>query len=206
MNSVLSWISIVLGVAGIWLGIKRIDLNRYWKATLSILDLALLAWSVASLRWTGLSLFVVANLISLFVWSIWLAATQEDTLTRAAMQTDTDVKTLRALQSDLRKEHKVFRQLMPRQQAKLILYLAQRDRTVLEIERMAIPVSMLWVIYRPDVELSRLATDFDRILRLRKMPATYSMKLADAIVAREMESPESYQEVIGRMLSSNGTG
>jgi hypothetical protein len=47
-------IGIALGLVVLWTGFRKLELSRFLKAVLTILDLALLAIATISLGWLGL--------------------------------------------------------------------------------------------------------------------------------------------------------
>ncbi len=200
MIDIVSLAGILVGVAGIWFGVKRIELSRYWKAVLSVCDLVLLVVGLTTLGKTGAVAFVLANILGAIGYGLSLAAEKEDILANAAAVSGSDMKSLAKLQSDLRQKHKVIRNLRPLDQSRLILYLSKRARGTNEIGAMAPHIAALWIINRPDIELPTLVEKFDQLLRLWNMPVEDSAKLADQLTVLAQRSPTSLDDLMDGLI------
>src|SRR5688572_14205308 len=86
--------------------------------------------------------------------------------------------------------------------AELISLLAQRARTPSEIEEMALPVALLWVVHRPD--LGCLVERFDTLLRLYGEPASESMRVADTLSAGTKASAATFTEMLDALVAAAG--
>ena len=92
-----------------------------------------------------------------------------------------------------------FRSLGPIRLAQLISFLAQRGRSAAEIEQMARPVALLWVVHRP--ELEHFVEQFDRLLRLHDEPASEAMRVADLLTASTQASAATFQEMLDALIA-----
>jgi len=201
MDQAIAYLSLATVVAGIWLGLKKPQLSAFGRSVLFALDLILLGWSVFVLRWTGVSIFLAAMVLGAILWGLWLAVRQQDILAQAAVASDAQRSELETLQKRLRKSHREFRHIGPLDQARLIRNIAERNRSIDEIEQMANPVATLWVAYRPAVELKELVVDFDRLLRIWKTPANKSSKNADKLTGAIRHSAGGYRDVIDGLMA-----
>jgi len=203
-NDAVAYIAILLSVAALWTGLKKPDLSVFWKTSLYILDLLLILWGVISLGWSGVYLLIAANVLATLTWSAWLAVKQQDLLTQAAIAAGVGRPEMEALEKRLRRSHRAVKHLGPLDRSRMIRYLADRNRRIGEIEALAVPVATLWVIYRPDVELPQLVEDFDRLLRIWRVPVEDAMSLADKLVIATQRTAGNYSEVVHALLTVGG--
>lgn len=193
-------LGVVLGLVLLWTGLRRIELSGYWKGLLSLLDLAVLIYSIANLGLiVGTILVVVANLLLFLLTAIRAAMRHEDVLAHAAAVSGSDLSEMKALATRLRRGHKVFGYLGPMTTARLIDHLSDRARTVAEIEEMAPPIAMLWLVDRPD--LGKVVDDFDRLLRLWSKSASEAMAVADTLTATRQHSRMTLQEALDGLIA-----
>lgn len=196
----LNALSIVLAFVLLWTRIEKVELSGYWKGLLSFVGVGLLAFQVAGLGWPRSAFLVVgANGLLALAMSIRLAAQQDDVLARAAAVSRSTKQEMKALAKRLPQDHKVFRYLGPIRTAKLIDHLSDAARNIPEIEAMAPPVAMLWVMDRP--EMGVFVRDFDRLLRLVRKPASEAMSVADTVTETAQNLPMSLQEVIDSLIA-----
>jgi hypothetical protein len=191
---------VLVGLALLWVGLRKLELSRPWAAVLGVLDVLVLVVSVATLGWLGLVLAAAASIAAILGWSIRLAMQLEEILVYAAIQADTSKDDMKQLHRRLKSSHRAFQQLGPIESARLISLLSQRARSADEIDQMALPIALLWVIHRP--ELKWLVERFDRIMRLYSKPPGAAMEVADAITATTRRSAATFDEIIDGMISA----
>jgi hypothetical protein len=200
METVVGVAGILVGIALYWTGRKRLELSRFSSALISTLDVAVLIVSVILLGWLGLVVVLVANALALVIWSVYLAAKQEELLLYAATQCDSTKEEIYALEKRLRKMRGPFRQMGPIDRATLIRALAERARSPAEIEQIAHPLALLWAVHRPD--LVWLAGKFDQLLRLYGLDASESMRVADTIAAATKTSAATFEEMVDALVAA----
>jgi hypothetical protein len=192
-------IGIALGLVVLWTGFRKLEISRFHKAVLTILDLVLLTIATISLGWLGLWVFLGVNVVALVAWSIWLAMRKETLLVFAATQSGTTKDEMEAVYDRLHKSNEAFRVLGPIRLAELLSHLAQRGRGVNEIEQMARPAAMLSIVN--DVPLDWMVERFDRILRLYGEPATESMRIADTLTRATQLSAATFREMVDATIA-----
>lgn len=193
-------LGVVVSLVLLWTRVEKIDLSGYLKTVLSFLNLGLLFAGVIALGWPdGALVFAGVNGLAILATSARLAMQEDDVLARAAAVSRSTKPEMKALTKRLPQNHKVFRYLGPIRTAKLIDHLSDAARKVPEIEAMAPPVAMLWVMDRP--EMGKFVRDFDRLMRLWRKPASEAMSVADTVTATAQNSPMSMQEVIDSLIA-----
>lgn len=197
MSLILQYVGIVLAVLGFWFGIKKVELKGFWKATLSITDLALLVVSVVSFGWVGLIVVGVASLLGVLGVSVRLAFRQDELLTHAAIRASVTKQEMVALHARLQPD-KAFAVLGPIGLARLIDRLSDCGRSPAEIEQMAGPIAKLSVVHMYDTPT--LCGEFDRLLRLYGEPAAHAMQAAEVLTASTQASACSFAEMLAAML------
>jgi hypothetical protein len=200
VTTAITVISIVVGLAVFYTGVRRIEISSFRKGVLSLLEVAILVASVVLLGWLGALVFAAVTVIAFIAWSVYLAAQKETYLVYASTQAGGSKEEMYALQKRLWNGHEAFHILGPVETAQLISLLAQRARSPEEIEAMATPVAMLWVVHRPD--LGWLVGRFDSLLRLYDEPASESMRLADTLSAVTKESAATFEEMVEGMCAA----
>lgn len=73
MQTAVGIIGILVGLALLWTGIKKLRTSTLQAALLSTLDIAVLVVSVVLLGWVGVSIFVAATVIAILAWSVYMA-------------------------------------------------------------------------------------------------------------------------------------
>lgn len=202
VETLIGALALVVSIAALWTGRKRLEASRFTASVLSALELLLLGLGVVLLEWLGLVLFLVANVLGFVGWSIYLAMTEEEKVIYAATQAEVEKDEIQALHRRVRRSHKAFKIMGRIEVAELISLLAQRARTPSEIEEMALPVALLWVVHRPD--LAYLVERFDTVLRLYGEPASESMRLADTLTTGTKASAATFMEMLDAMVVAGG--
>jgi hypothetical protein len=202
VETFISALALVVTIAALWTGRKRLEASRFTKSVLSALELILLGLSLVLLGWLGFALFLVANVVGFAGWGIYLAMAEEEKVIYAATQAGVEKEEIQALHRRIRRSHKAFRIMGRIEVAELISLLAQRARNPSEIEEMALPVALLWVVHRPD--LAYLVERFDTVLRLHGEPASESMRVADTLTAATKASAATFTEMLDAMVVASG--
>ncbi|SRR6266545_5488656 len=200
MEIALAALSIVVGLALFYTGLRRIELSNVAKSIVWFLDLAVLIAGIVLLGPLGAVVFAVGTVIAVLGWSIYLAAQKQTHLIYASTQAEAKKEEMYALHRRLWESHEAFHVLGPIETARLISLLAQRHRSPAEIEEMAAPITMLWVIHRPDLDW--LVGRFDSLLRLYGEPASASMRFADTLTAATKESAATFNEMVEAMRAA----
>ncbi len=199
METFLALVGVILYLATLWTGFRKVQLGSHVSAALFIIELVLTVIAVGQLGWRlGLITVGGANLIALIASSVRLAFQHDDLLTYAATQAGTSRTEMKALAVRLRRQRKAFSVFGSIRTAQLISYLSQRGRNVSEIEQMAPAIATLWVIHRP--ELESFTSDYDRLMRLWKKPASEAMGVADVLTIASQKSAATFQEVLDAMI------
>lgn len=190
-------LSLIVALAVLWTGLRQLQLNRIWSGALWILDLLVLGVSVYFLGALGLVLALIATVVGVAAWSVRLAMRKESLLVSAAIAAGVDRDTTFELHGRLKGSHRVFQQIGQIELARLLGLLAQRARTPAEMQQMALPIAMLWVVQECD--LAWLVEHFDRLLRLYGKPAGNAMQVADKLTVATQRSAASFVEVVEGM-------
>lgn len=188
----------VLGAFALWLSLKNLDISTFWRTVISSLNLLVLVISSILLGRLALGLLVAALVFGLLVSSVRLAMQKDRLLRYAATQMGEDMGSVSHLFNRVRKQHPVFKLMGPIDTAQLLNLLSQRGRSIDEVERMAVPIALLWVNQRePDLEW--LVSRFDTISRIWGVSASESMRVADALTVGAMKSAATFEEMIDSM-------
>ena len=200
MSVVVGVAGIIVGLALLWSGRKRLQLGTFGSALLSLLDIAVLVVSVVLLGWLGVAVFVVTNLVAFLIVSVRLAAKQEEILLYAATQADTSKEEMSAISKWMQNEGGPFALMGPVVRAELISELAQRARDPDEIRKMSHPIALLWAVHRPP--LAWLVERFDQLLRLYGTSADDSMRLADTLSSATKHSAATFEQMVEGMVTA----
>lgn len=204
LDTFVTAIGIVVGLGLWWKRVKKIELEGLTKAILSFLDLAVLIVTIVLFRWLGAIIFVIVSAIATIVISIKLAAEQQSILTSAAINSRESVTRadMEALHRRLRKQDDGIQVIGPIAEAKLLLLLAQRSRSMEEIEAMAPVIAKLWYMHKG--ELPALVEGFDRLLRLYGMTAAQSVEAANKLTAAMKQTVGTFDEVLDALIIAGG--
>lgn len=200
MDKVLAVLGIILYAVTLWTGYHKGKLSSFPATVLFIAELVLSALTVIGLGWSmGLLIVGITNLLALLLWSVRLAMEHDDILTYAATQTGATREQIKALAKRLGHSGKVFRVMGWIRTAQMIAYLSQRGRDVEEIEQMAPAIATLWVVHRP--ELETFVSDYDRLMRLWRKPASEAMAVADTLSIAGQKSRATFPEMVAAMIA-----
>jgi hypothetical protein len=205
MQTFFALLGVVLGVALLWLGLKRLEVGGYWKTVISALDILVLVASAILLGWVGVILFLIANVVGLLLTSVRLAMQKEERLVYASTQCGATKEEIEDFYDELGRDPdkpSPFAIMGPIPRADLISRLAQRRRSIDEMRHMARPIALLWVVHRPD--LNWLVDRFDQILRLYDMDASRSLEAANVISASTKEAAATFEEMVDAMVAAAG--
>ena len=197
-SDLIGLLGLAVGVVLLWTGIRRIEVGRYWKTLLSLLDLGLLIAGTVLLGWLGFAVVAVTNVAALVVNSVYLAMKKDSHLTYASIQAGTSKAQMVDVYDDIYR-HKAFRSVGPIEAAQLVSLLAQRARTPSEIRGMAPPIGLLHVVH--DVPIDELVEKIDRVMRLYNEPASATMKIADQLTVATKNSAATFREMLDGMLA-----
>jgi hypothetical protein len=202
MSTVMTVVSIVAlfaSLAVLWGGVRRFEFGSFTGTVMSIIELLGIAVSVVSLRWVGLVMFIGANVIAIATWSVILAVRQQTKLTYASTLCGETPGAMYGLAGRLR-DRRELRNYGPIAIADLIVQLAGRNRSLEEIESMAVPIAMLKTIH--DVPLDWLVDRLDQIMRLSG--ETDPNKVADIVHNTTTHSPMSFREALDALVAVYG--
>lgn len=199
MQTALQLLGVVLLILAFWFGIRRVELASVWKATLSILDLALLVISVVSFGWLGLLFAGAATVFGGLAVSVRWALQKDHLLTAAAMRAGVEKPEIEGVFDQLAKE-KAFAATGPIELATVVRLLADCGRSPSEILAMGPPIAMLSAVH--DYKVERLISQFDRLLRLYSEPATQAMDIAGVLTAATQESATSFAEMLAASIAA----
>jgi hypothetical protein len=132
--------------------------------------------------------------------SLRLAIEQEGLFQNAASELGCSKEEVEALHERLLRSNEAFEWLGPIESMKLIQYLAQRARTLQEIEVMALPVATLFAVSQLE-SLEVLVEKFDRLLRLADEPAIRAMSVADSLTAATQASTATFSEMLDATIA-----
>ena len=199
-QTALEAVSLGVAIALWWLGIRKIALTTPLKSILSALELGLLIASVVALRWTGLAIFVAANVVGLLLYSVRLAMRQETILVEIANRTGSSKEEVEASHRKLgQQEH--LKWVGPIERAEWMREIAYRGRSLEEIEYIAPTIGALALIYgQPDPKW--LIAKFDQILRLYDEPASRAEAVAETIYASVKASAATFPEMIEALITA----
>jgi hypothetical protein len=198
MQTALQLLGVALLILAFWFGIRRVELASVWKATLSILDLALLVISVVSFGWLGLVVAGAATVLGGLAVSVRWAVQKDHLLTGAAVRAGVEKHEIEEVFDRLANEQ-AFAATGPIELATLVRLLTDCGRSPSEILAMAPPVAMLSAVH--DYKIEGLVSEFDRLLRLYGEPATQAMDVADVLTAATQASATSFAETLAASIA-----
>jgi hypothetical protein len=184
---------LAVSLALLWARVRHLEFGSFLATVVSLLELLALGIAVFSLGWPGLAVLGIVNVIAVLVWSVVLASRVETKLVYAGIQADESKETMKQLANRLAKQ-KELKVLGPVQRAELVRLLADRNRTIVEIEDMAAPIGMLKTIH--DAPLDWLTERFDSILRGAGEPASKASETASIIHGTAVNAAASFKEIV----------
>lgn len=198
-HTALETIALLSGVAVWWLGIRKIELSTAAKSVVSVLELGLLVGAVVGLGWLGLGLFIGASIIGFLGHAVWLAMQQEAIVVQVAVRTGADKADVEALHKRLGR-HDRLKWVGPIERARWLREIANRGRSLEEIESMAPAIGGLSAIYgKPDP--AWLIERFDRLLRLYGEPASRAEEVAATVHGSVNASAATFPEMLDAMIA-----
>jgi len=105
MEIALAALSIVVGLALFYTGLRRIELSNVAKSIVWFLDLAVLIAGIVLLGPLGAVVFAVGTVIAVLGWSIYLAAQKQTHLIYASTQAEAKKEEMYALHRRLWESH-----------------------------------------------------------------------------------------------------
>lgn len=198
-GTLLEIVSLLLGVAVWWLGIRKFELSTGAKSVVSVLEFGLVIVVVYKLGWLGLGLFVAASVVGLLSHSVVLAMRQESILVEVSIRAGAEKSEVQAAHKRLQR-HERLRAVGPIQRAEWMRDLANRGRSLQEIEAMAPAIGGLATVYG-GTDPGWLIDRFDRVLRLYGEPASRAEEVAATIHASVNASAASFPEMLEAMVA-----
>jgi len=189
----------VLAIVLLWGGIRRLRFTTLVAAAVSAVDLLVLALTLVPLGLWGLGVLVAVNLVCFGTWCIVQAARIDAELTFAATQANADRDEVGAVYQELTR-NRDLRAMGARRHARFIRLLCERGRSPQEAREMAVPIGMLWLVHRP--ELDWLVEQFDCLLRRYNEPASEAMRVADVLTAGAQHSAATFEQLVIASVSS----
>jgi hypothetical protein len=193
MDQVVGIAVLVVSLTLLWTRIRHLEFGSFLTTVLSLLELLALGIAIYSLGWWGLAALGIVNVIAVLIWSVVLASRVETKLVYAGIQADESKEAMKGLATRLAKQ-KELKVLGPVQRAELVRLLADRNRTIPEIEDMAAPIGMLKTIH--DAPLGWLVARFDSILRGAGEPASKASEAASIIHGTAVNAAASFKEIV----------
>jgi hypothetical protein len=193
MDQIVGIAVLVVALALLWTRVRHLEFGSFLATVLSLLELLALGIAVYSLGWSGLAVLGVVNVIAVLVWSVVLASRVEAKLVYASIQTGESKDAMTKLAARLAKQ-KELKVLGPVERAELVRLLADRNRSITEIEDMAAPIGMLKTIH--DAPLGWLVARFDSILRGAGEPASKASETAEVIHGTAVNAATSFKEIM----------
>jgi hypothetical protein len=184
---------LVVSLVLFWAGIRHLEFSSFLATVVSLLELLALGIAVYSLAWWGLAVFGIVNVVAVLVWSVILASRVETKLVYAGIQADESKEAMKGLAARLANQ-KELKVLGPVERAELVRLLADRNRSIAEIEDMAAPIGMLKTIH--DADLGWLVESFDTILRGAGEPASKASETASIIHGTTVNAAASFKEIM----------
>ena len=196
MNDALAVLAVLLGVTGLLAGFKRLELNNAFKATLGILELAVLGIGIAQLGLvTGLALAGGSVLIGILGWSVYLYAVQESILVDAAIAANAEKhQAERQFKAIWKHRGNALGVLGPHDSARMFRRLCQRGRSFSDIEYMIRPIGVFVRVHRTPIDDT--VDSIDQILRRSRSTARDCTKLVDVVTATYQNSVATADEIL----------
>jgi hypothetical protein len=198
MQTAIGIIGLLATVGLLWSGRKRLRFRSFLSTLLSLLEVLGTIVAVVSLGWLGFALLAVVNLIAILTWSCVLALRVEEKLRYAATEAGESVAGMKQLAKRLRRQAGL-KAIEPVEQAELIKLLAERARSITEIEGMAPAIGSLALLH--GAPLPWLVEHFDRLLRVADEPAEKAMEAAATVSASTQQAAASFTEMLEAMIA-----
>jgi hypothetical protein len=198
MQTIVGIVGLLTTLGLVWSGRTRLRFSSYAATSLSVLEVLGILVSVISLGWIGLALFALSNVAAVLVWSCVLALRVEANLGPAVTETGEPMTDLKQLASRLRRLEGL-RHVDPVEQSELIRALAERGRSIEEIERIAPEIGKLHLLHRAD--LIWVAERFDRLLRLTGEPAAKAEEVAATVSASAAAGAAPFTEILDAFIT-----
>lgn len=197
-----SVVGLVLAAALLWTGFKRLHASSLLAAVLSAVELAGFVLTLATLGWAiALAVVIGCTTLGFVIYGVAGAMHIEAELTYAATQADVEPVELKDVNKRLSRVREL-RAMGPKKRALLIRLLAEQHRDPGEIEEMAVPIGLLWLVHKSD--LRWLVGRFDQVLRLYGEPATASMNVADTLTVSTQQAAATFEEMVNALVVAGG--
>jgi hypothetical protein len=203
MQTIIGIIGLIATLAMLWSGREKLGFGSLLNTVRSLLELLGLCLAIVALGWLGFALLAVVNLIAILVWSCVLALRVEERLRYAATETDEPIAELKQLAKRLRGREGLGT-IGPVEQAEMIKLLAERARSIQEIEAMAPAIGSLALLH--GAPLPWLVEHFDRLLRVAGEPAEKAMEAAATLSASTKQAAASFSEMLEATITVYSAG
>ena len=198
MQTIVGIVGLLTTLGLVWSGRTRLRFGSYAATFLSVLEVLGVLVGVISLGWIGLVLFALSNVAAVLVWSCLLALRVEANLGPAVTETGEPMAEVKELARRLCGVEGL-RHVDPVRQSELIRALAERGRSIEEIEQIAPEIGKLHLLHRAD--LLWLAARFDRLLRLTDEPAAKAEEIAATVSASASAGAAPFTEMLDAFIA-----
>jgi hypothetical protein len=198
MQTTIGIIGLLANLVLLWSGRAKLKFRSFLSTLISAIEVFGTVFAVVSLGWLGFALLAVVNLIAILIWSCVLALRVEERLRYAATETGKPIAEMKQLAKRLRGKDGL-KAIGPVEQAEMIKLLAERARSIEEIEAMAPPIGSLALLH--GAPLPWLVEHFDRLLRVAGEPAEKSMEAAATLSASTKQAAASFSEMLKAMIT-----
>lgn len=183
-------------------GARKWETNKPVSVGLLVFDLISAGLTIYLLGWLlGGGLLILTVLLTFVGTGMWKAIKHDDLLTAAAVANCSNRADMKALADRIgRRPEKARKVFAPLRTAETIFLLAERGRSIPEIEAIVPQIISLWTLsmYQRDAEwsLKELVDAFDQGLRSENLPARHSGVLADRLAVRAQRSPLTLRQLL----------
>lgn len=199
--------ALAIGSAGILLGFRVFHPTKPVQLGLALADIGLLTFGIVALGALGIGIFAGAAALALtghiIHSAIALALRLDRILAYAAIHANCDRTEMRSLHNRLLHTpgtQDAFLSLGSVETAQLLSEIAQRGRSISEIEDMARPIAMGLVTH--DLEMRSFVDKIDRLLRLYGEPAGQTMRVMDVLTKGAQVSAATFEEMLDASIKA----
>ena len=205
--TLLVWLTIatlVVGAAGFLVGIRVFNPGERLQFFIVLADMALLVWGFISLGVMGIGIFVGASTLAFFGHAMHQTINVDRILTYGAIQAGATRREMKALHKRLLHSpdtQTAFAAIGGSiKTAQLLNQLAQRNRSISEIEEMAHPLAQALFVH--DLDLPTFVDKVDRLLRLYGEPASRTGHALDVLTTGAQNSAATFEEMLDAAITA----
>ncbi len=199
--------ALAIGSGGILLGFRIFHPTKPFQLGLALADVGLLAFGIIALGPLGIGIFSAAAALALaghIVHSaIALALRLDRILAYAAINAGCEHPEMKSLHKRLLHTpatQDAFLSLGNVETAELLSQLAQRGRSVNEIEQLARPIAMALATH--ELAMASFVEKIDRLLRLYGEPASQTMRVMDVLTKGAQDSAATFEEMLDASIKA----